>query len=250
MKTIQRYFGQKSHERHILWWENEKTWWFVPRRVAKVISIVPRSMKRHQAQNFGFVICSIGHNEAAWHASTPLCHYQNCSPGVLIVTFFQRYHGTTDRENLSKKYLAPASGDVMNFNDPYWPDMWYLVSDFCLSCFYSSVQKVSENHAFPCNEFVGVWCLRRQLLNGNKDIVRITRDNLRRFYPKSALSISTCTFFQYNYGQSGGPPGYDVNVVPVWKSGFTGEGVVVCILDDGIDHTHPDLKDNYVSYLC
>ena len=38
-----------------------------------------------------------------------------------------------------------------------------------------------------------------------------------------------------------------MNVLPVWKKGFTGHGVVVSILDDGIDHTHPDLKKNYVS---
>ena len=52
---------------------------------------------------------------------------------------------------------------------------------------------------------------------------------------------------QYNFGQSGGPVGYDVNVVNVWLSGFTGKGVVVCILDDGIENTHPDLVDNYAS---
>ena len=39
-----------------------------------------------------------------------------------------------------------------------------------------------------------------------------------------------------------------MNVVNVWLSGFTGKGVVVCILDDGIENTHPDLIDNYVSY--
>lgn len=39
----------------------------------------------------------------------------------------------------------------------------------------------------------------------------------------------------------------DLNVQVAWKMGFTGKGVVTCILDDGIDHTHPDLIDNYVS---
>lgn len=54
-------------------------------------------------------------------------------------------------------------------------------------------------------------------------------------------------FVKDNRGQTGGPPGYDTNVVPVWRQGITGEGVVVCILDDGLDHTHEDIKQNYVS---
>lgn len=32
-----------------------------------------------------------------------------------------------------------------------------------------------------------------------------------------------------------------------WKQGFTGQGVVVSILDDGIEKNHPDLIQNYVS---
>lgn len=53
--------------------------------------------------------------------------------------------------------------------------------------------------------------------------------------------------FQNNIGQTGGQAGLDLNVEPVWKKNFTGSGVIVCILDDGIDHTHPDLIDNFVS---
>jgi subtilisin family serine protease len=34
-------------------------------------------------------------------------------------------------------------------------------------------------------------------------------------------------------------------VEPVWKQGLTGKGVVVTVVDDGIEHDHPDLKDNY-----
>ena len=32
---------------------------------------------------------------------------------------------------------------------------------------------------------------------------------------------------------------------PAWDLGFTGKGVVVTILDDGIQHNHPDLAQNY-----
>uniref|UniRef100_A0A8C1GC99 Furin (paired basic amino acid cleaving enzyme) a n=1 Tax=Cyprinus carpio TaxID=7962 RepID=A0A8C1GC99_CYPCA len=37
----------------------------------------------------------------------------------------------------------------------------------------------------------------------------------------------------------------DLNVKEAWKRGFTGQGVVVSILDDGIEKNHPDLIQNY-----
>lgn len=39
----------------------------------------------------------------------------------------------------------------------------------------------------------------------------------------------------------------DLNVKEAWKQGVTGQGVVVSILDDGIEKNHPDLLQNYVS---
>ncbi len=34
-------------------------------------------------------------------------------------------------------------------------------------------------------------------------------------------------------------------MIPAWQKGITGKGVVVTILDDGLEYTHPDLKRNY-----
>jgi subtilisin-like proprotein convertase family protein/Ca2+-binding RTX toxin-like protein len=39
-------------------------------------------------------------------------------------------------------------------------------------------------------------------------------------------------------------PGIDLNVTGVWDD-YTGEGVVVGLVDDGIDYNHPDLAANY-----
>lgn len=38
-----------------------------------------------------------------------------------------------------------------------------------------------------------------------------------------------------------------MNVIPAWREGVTGKGVVVTILDDGLETDHPDLALNYVS---
>ncbi|XP_034048082.1 proprotein convertase subtilisin/kexin type 5 [Thalassophryne amazonica] len=36
-----------------------------------------------------------------------------------------------------------------------------------------------------------------------------------------------------------------MNIVGAWSRGYTGEGVVLSVLDDGIEREHPDLKPNY-----
>lgn len=41
--------------------------------------------------------------------------------------------------------------------------------------------------------------------------------------------------------------GLDMNVQGAWQEGISGNGVVVTILDDGLEKTHPDLVGNYVS---
>lgn len=41
-----------------------------------------------------------------------------------------------------------------------------------------------------------------------------------------------------------------MNVGPAWQKGYTGKGVVVSILDDGIQRNHPDLDKNYVSLFA
>ncbi len=48
-----------------------------------------------------------------------------------------------------------------------------------------------------------------------------------------------------NTGQSGGTIGADANVLPAWNAGFDGTGVRIAVVDDGIEHTHPDISPNY-----
>lgn len=36
-----------------------------------------------------------------------------------------------------------------------------------------------------------------------------------------------------------------MRVIDAWRAGYTGKGVTVTILDDGVEHDHPDLKMNY-----
>ncbi|KAJ6635365.1 Furin-like protease 2 [Pseudolycoriella hygida] len=47
------------------------------------------------------------------------------------------------------------------------------------------------------------------------------------------------------YLNGGAKDGLDMNVAPAWQKGYTGKGIVVSILDDGIQTNHPDLAQNY-----
>ncbi|KAL5258434.1 hypothetical protein ACHWQZ_G009065 [Mnemiopsis leidyi] len=38
---------------------------------------------------------------------------------------------------------------------------------------------------------------------------------------------------------------YNINVQPVWDQGFNGSGVVVCVIDDGVEISHKDLAGNF-----
>lgn len=40
----------------------------------------------------------------------------------------------------------------------------------------------------------------------------------------------------------------DLGVVSAWQKGYTGKGVVVSILDDGLEWNHTDIHENYVRH--
>ena len=52
-----------------------------------------------------------------------------------------------------------------------------------------------------------------------------------------------------NTGQRGGTPGADANVTPAWADGVLGDGVVIAVVDDALQYTHPDLAPNYDAAL-
>ncbi|KAL3316961.1 Proprotein convertase subtilisin/kexin type 6 [Cichlidogyrus casuarinus] len=49
----------------------------------------------------------------------------------------------------------------------------------------------------------------------------------------------------YLHRSKDNPNLYDMNVLEAWNQGMTGKGVVVTIMDDGVDYNHPDLRANY-----
>ena len=82
--------------------------------------------------------------------------------------------------------------------------------------------------------------------------------NVDFFYPLTARQQSTRAtpndplypnqWHLNNTGQSGGTAGEDVNVKSVWDT-ILGTDVVIGIVDDGLQHSHPDLTSNYSAAL-
>lgn len=56
--------------------------------------------------------------------------------------------------------------------------------------------------------------------------------------------------FQQDYRENINDTLLNMNLVPVYEEfKLSGKGIRIGIIDDGIEYTHDDLKDNYVSII-
>ncbi|AMD19453.1 HBR552Cp [Eremothecium sinecaudum] len=62
---------------------------------------------------------------------------------------------------------------------------------------------------------------------------------------KQKLSIEDPTFNRQWHLMNTLYPGFDLNVTGLWLNNITGKGVVVAVVDDGLDFEGDDLKDNF-----
>ena len=72
-----------------------------------------------------------------------------------------------------------------------------------------------------------------------------------------SLSLKNDPLYQYqwhlnnagqsNFAYTSGSPGADVNASGAITAGYTGEGVVVAVVDSGLEIAHEDLADNVVA---
>jgi len=69
----------------------------------------------------------------------------------------------------------------------------------------------------------------------------LAREREKKLIPNDPLF--TNQWHLLNYGQQGGASGIDVNITNVWNT-FRGSNIVIGILDDGLQSSHPDLSIN------
>ncbi len=70
----------------------------------------------------------------------------------------------------------------------------------------------------------------------------LARQHQPRFVPNDPLFRDQ--WHLRNTGQQGGKAGVDIRARPAWLTA-TGAGIVVGVVDDGVDHGHPDLAPGY-----
>lgn len=79
----------------------------------------------------------------------------------------------------------------------------------------------------------------------------VPRQQDLRYIPNDPLFSSE--WHLYNTGQGGGTTGVDIRATTAWNlttstgEPIRGDGVVVAIVDNGLQRTHPDLVDNYLA---
>jgi len=72
----------------------------------------------------------------------------------------------------------------------------------------------------------------------------VARQQQPRLVPNDPLFVNQ--WHLRNTAQGGGTAGEDANVTGVWDS-YLGAGVTIAIVDDGLQHAHPDLISRYVA---
>jgi subtilisin family serine protease len=75
---------------------------------------------------------------------------------------------------------------------------------------------------------------------------QLARSHQKKLIPNDRFFASQ--WHLRNTGQNGGVAGIDINVTNVWNT-YLGAGVVIGVVDDGLQYAHPDLAPNYIGSL-
>ncbi|KAG8180866.1 hypothetical protein JTE90_016881 [Oedothorax gibbosus] len=103
-----------------------------------------------------------------------------------------------------------------------------------------SLEKSQIHHAALSNEEQVTWFSQQVLKRRTK---RDYREDLETEFKETKINLNDPRWPQMWYLNRG--DGLDMNVQDAWAQGVTGKGIVVTILDDGLEKDHPDITKNY-----
>ncbi|HUR45844.1 MAG TPA: hypothetical protein VMZ27_08235, partial [Candidatus Saccharimonadales bacterium] len=106
------------------------------------------------------------------------------------------------------------------------------------------------NHFFISTTETGEALALAEYLRSQPGVIS-AEPQLASFRQKKLLPNDTYFAQQWhlrNIGQNGATPGMDINVTNVWNT-YRGSNIVIGIVDDGLQYTHPDLAANYLASL-
>ncbi|XP_013169800.1 PREDICTED: furin-like protease 1, isoform 1-CRR isoform X2 [Papilio xuthus] len=156
--------------------------------------------------------------------------------GEIFDNHFHFHHNSVSRRSL--RPAAEHHGRLENDARVHWAKQQRALSrkkrDFQILYNNSTTVETVTSDPYPS---VGT---KREA--GRRELQRArVKGRLRSLDPRFLLNDPKWSHMWYL--NRGG--GLDMNVIPAWQEGITGRGVVVTILDDGLETDHPDLIANY-----
>ena len=108
----------------------------------------------------------------------------------------------------------------------------------CLSCFSTIIVK-NQSRSFS---------VERSFKNTSYFAVKLDFETSLSLASSHAcaITIPSCTTIAVIWSTQNRGSGRDMNVMEAWRKGYTGKGIVVAVVDDGVNGTNSDLSQNFV----
>ncbi|XP_043934615.1 proprotein convertase subtilisin/kexin type 6 [Protopterus annectens] len=139
--------------------------------------------------------------------------------------------GSVEADKLAAKYGFRNMGKIGSLDDHYH---FYHSRTFKRSTFRSR-----GRHDFIGMEPKVQWIEQQQVKGRVKRQVLTDLNHIHFSDPKWA------DMWYIHCIEKGSGCRTEMNILAAWQRGYTGKGIVVTILDDGLERNHPDLKPNY-----
>ena len=131
---------------------------------------------------------------------------------------------------------------------------WLIVTNKEINEQYKIISEVDHIESAPLLQGAYIWkfnseteivfelqeLIKKQSIESFSPIVK--KNHVTRSIPND--DVFDDQWHLRNYGQTSGTQGEDANITSVWNS-YTGNGIIISVVDDGLDKDHPDISPNY-----